>query len=259
MRGIIIIKFLLIYSSLFGQTMRINGTGRPTTINAPGKASSVNIIVAQPPIISPPFQVVIIGNSTIAAYLGQNEVGSYLFTPEEITAGCSYTSLAVPGHTILQQNGAWSGLSNKTSYEVALLQIGLNDMAPGESAATALARYQALIDDIRADAPDITIITCKMLPCRQRWIDLYGGTNGPIAYQKQLDMNDAMMGIGPNAITGMDATVSDHYDLLSDGSGNLDAAYDMGDHIHENNAGRQVIAGKWRQALEFLVYLPLTE
>jgi hypothetical protein len=84
-----------------------------------------------------------------------------------------------------------------------------------------------------------------MNPCKQRMIDLYGAVNGLVAYQKWLDMNEAIRGEGANALTGMDATVTGHTDAMNDGSGNLAAAYDIGDHIHENEAGRELVSVWW--------------
>ena len=70
-------------------------------------------------------------------------------------------------------------------------------------------------------------------------------------------MITAIKGNGSTPITGVDFRVSHHTSLLDDGSGNLAAIYDIGDHIHENNAGRQIIARVWRDSLAELELLEI--
>ena len=93
-----------------------------------------------------------------------------------------------------------------------------------------------------------------MIPCKQRLINVYGATNGLVSYNKWLAMNSAIM----NTVTGVDYRISRHCDLLNDGSGNLASVYDCGDRIHENNAGRKIIAGEFRKALNVLGLLTCT-
>lgn len=186
-----------------------------------------------------------IGDSTIAAYSGTTAVSAYVTKMVP-------TNIAVAGHTIAQQKSAWQALSAaiRASHEAVVMQIGLNDLGPAEAASVAIARLQDLVTTVRADvAAGCKVFVSQMLPCRARLISLYGGVNGPIAYQKWLDMNAAIAGSGTTPITGVDGRITAHVALLNDGSGNLDAAYDTGDGIHENNAGRQIIAAAWRDAI----------
>lgn len=132
------------------------------------------------------------------------------------------------------------------------MQVGLNDLAPTEAASVAVTRLQVLVNSIADDAPNARIVVATMTPCRARLIAVYGGTNGEKAYQKWLSMNDAIAGIGGGPITGVDARVTSHTDSLNDGSGNLAAAYDTGDGIHENNAAREIIAAAWQVAIDAL-------
>jgi lysophospholipase L1-like esterase len=78
---------------------------------------------------------------------------------------------------------------------------------------------------------------------------MYGATDGPGVYQQLLDINEAVIGGGSNPITGASVTVSSHYAAMTDGSDNLAAAYDTGDGIHPNLAGRQIVADAWEVAL----------
>jgi lysophospholipase L1-like esterase len=195
----------------------------------------------------------IIGDSTVAAYSGYSPVSQYVLY-SNASPIINFTTLATPGDTISQQKDRWLMLSSNTRAGMrwVVLQVGLNDTDYTESAATALARYQSLLDTIKADAPSARVYTSTMTPCKARLISLYGGSNGAIAYQKWLDMNDAMSGnsgSGYSAITGMYGVISSHTASLNDGSGNLAAAYDSGDGIHENNAGREIVGDAWSAKL----------
>lgn len=207
------------------------------------EASLEGWLRAKVPITSPFDNYGILGDSTVAAYLGQNAVSAYL--PYSLTS----TSTATPGDTIAQQQSRWSTdvtAAQKRRMHAVFVQVGLNDLDPAEAASVAIGRYQTMIDYVNSiKAATTKIIAGTMTPCRSRLITLYGSTNGPIAYQKWLDINSA---ITTKSITGIDFVASEHTALLSDGSGNLAAAYDTGDGIHENNAGRQIIAASWVKA-----------
>jgi lysophospholipase L1-like esterase len=154
-------------------------------------------------------------------------------------------STAAPSHTIVQQQSVWTNtlLSTiKKSARFVVIRVGLNDLGPPESAATALGRYQTLVNTVAADAPQARIYTATMTPCKARLITLLGAIAGATAYQKWLDMNEAISGGGGIPITGMYGVITAHTDQLNDGAGNLVAAYDEGDGIHPKNAGRRIIA-----------------
>lgn len=199
---------------------------------------------------------IVLGNSTIAAYAGQNDVSYYLVTHADTLNGMTVKSLAVPGASIAGQRTTFSSAIGTTKYDWIVIEVGLNDLDPAESAATALGRYQTLIDTVSTHQNTGGIIVLStMTPCKAQLITLYGETDGLVSYQKWLDMNDAIMGNGANAITGTDYQINSHTAALNDGSGNLDAAYDTGDHVHENNAGRIIIAAVWRAVLNQAGYL----
>ena len=187
-----------------------------------------------------------LGDSTVAAYLGQNAVIDYVGTAKQ------KRTLAVPGQTIAQQLLVWESAQFKESADWVVIQVGLNDLDPAEAASVAIARLQTVVTSVRRYSPSTCkVLIAQMTPCRARLIGLYGGVNGPIAYQKWLDMNDAIAGNGATPITGVDGRVTAHVALLNDGSGNLAAAYDI-DTIHENNAGREIIGQAWEDALTAL-------
>jgi hypothetical protein len=188
--------------------------------------------------------IIVIGDSTIDTYLNQNAVSWFL-------RGYSLvTDVSELAETIAQQKTRYEALAAgvKSGANYVFVQIGLNDLNPAESAATALTRYQGLIDSINTSSAFAKIVLGTMTPCKQRLIDLYGAVNGLVAYQKWIDMNEAIKGNGDNAITGMDATAYVHTSTLNDGSGNLKAEYEIVgtvDHIHENNEARLIIAQSW--------------
>lgn len=189
--------------------------------------------------------VAALGDSTVAAYLGGQELLS-------LAAGLVGKNLAVPGNTIAQQKAAWQALSApvKQSLQAVFIQIGLNDMTASEAASAAISRIQDLVATVRADvSATCKVYISKMIPCRQRFMDLFGATDGPISQQKWTDVNDAISGIGSFAITNVDGRITAHVPLMGDGAGNLAAPYDTGDHIHPNDAGRQINANAWRGQL----------
>lgn len=183
-------------------------------------------------------------------YLGQNGVNVYLLSLTDSLAQTIVYNDAVAGATINDQLTTWKADTRKSKYDFITVEIGLNDLDPSESAAIALGRYQILIDSINlVKKSTAVVVAATMTPCKTRLITVYGATNGLVAYQKWLDMNDAIMGNGANAITGVTYRVNSHTASLNDGAGNLAGAYDTGDGIHENNAGRLIIANAYRVPL----------
>lgn len=196
------------------------------------------------------------GDSTIASYLGQSAVASYLVLPADLSLGNSITDISVPGHTIAQQKSAWLALSDKNTYDYVIVQIGLNDVGFTESNATVIARLQDYINSINSNKKaSCKVIIGTMTPAKQRWIDLYGETNGATAQSQWIAINEAIKGNGSNPITGAASRVYEHTEAISDMYKNLAAPYDMGDHIHESNLARIVIANAHRKALNELFFL----
>ncbi len=203
--------------------------------------------------------VCVIGNSTEASYAGGAAVTDFLFTAAEQAMGFSYTSLAVPGHTIEQQLTAWQAqtTAQKMSYQAVIIRIGLNNLNPAISAATELAKIQGMVDTVRNQtAPGCKILLFTMTPCKQRLIDVYG-INGAASYAKWQAMNSGIL----NSITNTDLKYDAHRAALQNANGNLDSiyeAYTAYDHIHPNTAGRKIIAQHYRRALQKLRLLPQT-
>ncbi|HWJ25261.1 MAG TPA: SGNH/GDSL hydrolase family protein, partial [Flavisolibacter sp.] len=209
----------------------------------------------------------IAGNSTIADLPpgavdanSYNGIHRYVISKADSAVGRTIINNAIAGITIHQQDSVWLADANKSTYDWIIVEIGLNDLIYTESAATALARYQTFIDDINLyKKPGAKVIVSTMTPCKQRLLDLYGSTNGLISYQKWLDMNDAISGAATNRITGVDYRVTNHTLALNDGNDNLKPIYDIGDHVHESNAARELIALFSRYALNEVGYLQVTQ
>jgi len=197
----------------------------------------------------------LLGDSTVASYAGQNAVASYFLTAGDTRNGGTLTDRSVAGETIAQQSARWTADANKATYDWVVIQVGLNDLNPAESAATALGRYQTMVNTINSDKKTgAQIIAVTMTPCKERLTDLYGA-GGPTSYAKWQDMNTAISGGGASPIAGVTYHVTTHTTTLNDGSGNLAATYDTGDHIHENNAARAIIACEYRMVLAAAGYL----
>ena len=202
-------------------------TGRPVTEKAALKAYAI-------------------GDSTISAYLGQDTVISFIDTAR------TTDTVANPGNTIAQQLDAWN-LRGVRLGEVGwvVIQVGLNDLNPAESASAAITRLQSLVDAVRASDPAGVVLVSEMIRVRSKLIQLYGATDGEISYTKLLAINEAISGGGAQPITNVAGRVSSHIPLLDDGAGSLRVEY-QSDLIHPNNAGRAIIADAWADALQSL-------
>lgn len=203
-----------------------------------------------------PTKGVCIGNSTVAKYHGGESVATLLFTAEEEAAGFSCSSLAVPGHSINQQLEAWKNFKDRGDVDWIIVQIGLNDLDPSDPVDSTLNRYQQLIDNINLmKKSNAKVIVACMIPCRQRLINIY--KLGKVSFAKWKLVNNAIMGKVKKMITGVDYRIDGYVTVLGDTNNNLRPEFQTVkvDHIHENTAGRMVIAGFWRLALAKFKFL----
>lgn len=174
-----------------------------------------------------------LGDSTMAAFSGSYPTTDYIDSVSKKLA------LAVPNETTVQQMNRFIADVRNQDADYIVMQLGLNDLNPAESAATAIARLQDLVDNARSYSSVATkIFISQMTPCRSRLISVYGPVDGVTAYNKWVSMNEAIAGNGGTPITGVDGRITSHATSMNDGSGNLLGTYDSGDGIHPNNAGR---------------------
>lgn len=207
---------------------------------------------------SAPLAAVVSGDSTVAEY-PVGEVDSIA----SLVDGLAATDISVPGHTIDSQKAAWIALGSYGAFRAVIVQVGLNDITGSGTAAAAIGRLQAFINQIKADAPTAKVIVSQMVPAAKRWYDLYGLSGGAIAQQQWSDLNTAIAGGGLTPITGVDGRVTAHVPLLAEtrdltvgGSTfsqanclNLIFESSYNDGIHENDAARVIIAAAWRDVL----------
>lgn len=201
---------------------------------------------------------VILGNSTIASYLGTTSVRDLLMTACDSIAGSTCASLAVPGHTIQQQQTAWLADANKATYDWIIVEVGLNNLDTTTATATIIGYYQTLIDTINFGKKiGAKVICAQMTPCKQRLVNLYGSIQGANVYAKWIALNNAIAGNSADSIEGVDYRITNNQYALNDGYGNLSYYYQSSalDGLHENNAGRRVIASTYRKALNELGFL----
>jgi len=192
-----------------------------------------------------------IGDSTTAAYVGQQSIGTFLLSSANSLVGSTVQVNAVPGHTINQQKAVWEADPNRSNYDWIFIMIGLNDVGYTETDAAVLARYQALVNSVNASKKaSARVFLGTMTPAKARYTFLFGGSNGATAYTQWLNMNAAVMGSGANAITNVDGRISWHTDFLNDGAGNLASIYDTGDQIHETDSARRIIAAAFGSVLQ---------
>jgi lysophospholipase L1-like esterase len=186
-----------------------------------------------------------LGDSTVADY-------TYPGLVDLVSTVRVIVDIATPGDTIAGQKSKWLAQTiDPALVGWVVVQIGLNDMNPTDgTTASKIAELQDLITTIRGEiGATKKLLIAKMLPCKQRYIDVYGATNGGLAQQRWVAINAAIAGEGATPITGVDGRITSHVPFMDDGAGNLIVTYNTGDNIHPNLAGRQLMANKWKEAL----------
>lgn len=195
-------------------------------------------------------EFVMIGDSTMA---GNGVVftpsSSDVYTVIERWTRDGIFSLATSGHTIELQTIYWDdrpAWMTDTNVKVAVVQLGINNIIlQADSAATVITKLQGFVDHIKATGPaGMKIVLMKLLP------------TGLVNQGTWATINEAIMGGGSTPITGVDVRVGDASDALYDGAGNIKEALSMGDNLHPNTGGRQIVSRYIRDALVTLGLLP---
>jgi len=176
-----------------------------------------------------------IGDSTVAEYLGGSAIATFFDNMD---------SVAFAGDNINQQLTRFNAYPNKSSLDYAVIQVGLNDMNFANSLNDITARYQNLVNVV-SQYCDV-YVSC-MIPCKARWILMYGATNGAISQDLWIGLNNWIMNNCVNVV----GRISSHVALLDDGNGNLNPIYEASnDKIHTNNAGRLINANSWKSVIQ---------
>lgn len=209
--------------------------------------AALNYILGTPSVRTP-YKGVALGNSIVAAYNETNSITHYLFTEDDYAFGYDIYNQAVPGNTIGQQQVIFEADTNKSTYDFAIIQVGVNNLANSNSIGDIISEYQGLVDSIKTNGKaGVKVILSTMTPCKQRLDEI------SYSYTNWLLLNEAIRGAGSTPITNVDGVCSIHTVLMNDGSGNLKFMYEgaANDHIHPNNAAKQLIAVQsWRPGLQ---------
>lgn len=177
------------------------------------------------------LSILFLGDSTMGNHA--SGIGQYAIF-NQYTQFATY-NIATSGETINQQKARWDAITSeqKLLFDYVLVQIGWNDLA--NSSAVFLGYYQALIDDINEGIkPTCKVVVSAMTPG-------FGYSTNEDVRTKILYCNTAILGGGATPITGFDYANELNNTLLADPVNYLAPAYDSGDHLHPNLAGRMVI------------------
>lgn len=193
----------------------------------------------------------IIGDSIVAARGVQAPIGADLFTAAQHRAGRKCFSLAMPAATVADQQTALNASAYVSDAVLAaavrwvVIQCGVNSVLTDVSAATTIAALQTMVTGLATQFPNASIVISEMTPCAS-YTDMTSPRETVFAA-----VNAAIRGEGGSPITGVAARVSSHVALLADGV-NLAAAYDSGDGLHPNDAGRLINADAIKATLQGL-------
>jgi hypothetical protein len=140
----------------------------------------------------------------------------------------TYMDVAIGGEGITQQKARLLNVLNDHT-RVCIIMIGLNDVTM--TTPVLIATYQDLIDTVRGIiGASNKIMIATLIPCNLS------------ADQQYIDLNEAIRGNGATPISGVDARIDTTATAMNAGDGTLAVAYDSGDGLHQNAAGRQIIA-----------------
>ncbi len=140
--------------------------------------------------------------------------------------------------------------SNKLGIDGVSIMIGLNNcVTVAEMTATqTLDAIQDYVDTIRGGIkPSAKIVVALMTPAAERWAAI--DANPAACQQRWEDINE---GIATGYITGVNGIVTSHVPILGDVNYNLKPEYESvdNDHIHTNNAGREVCITALRAVID---------
>ena len=137
-----------------------------------------------------------------------------------------------PGWSISQISEQVAGWLQTYQPDVILLHIGTNDMRSGATAPYAYARLSALLDKIRAEAPNAQVFVAKITGT---------GTepNRPL-WKSRIDRYDAQ-------VPAVVAAKGSNFHLVNQSS---ISGIEMNDIVHPNAFGYSKMAWKWYRALE---------
>lgn len=194
-------------------------------------------------------EFVVLGDSIVGALSNYALTPSYIYTASEARTRAGIVDIAVPGNKVNDQIANWNASSysgsNGDGLKVAIVMVGINDIAAGTSAATIEGYLQTLVNTLKADHPSMKVILCTLTPAKRQLDTINVGY-----YSVWQTLNtDIRAGV----VTGTDLLSDSARAATEDGTtGNLYGPYDKGDGIHPDNPGRQAIGEAWRGDLQSL-------
>lgn len=200
-------------------------------------------------LLSPEF--LMLGDSISTGYKFGHAPAAWLYTNNPARKSKPGAAvLGIAGAHIADQLATFqaSEFYGVSSVKAVFIQVGINDVwqVVYTTVAAFVAAYQALVDQVRTAFPGAKIYGLELAPCKAF---LAANAGYPATYVMWQGVNQAIGGGGGTPVTGLDRVISSHVAALNDGSDNLAAAYDIGDGLHPNEPGRQVIGLAIRAAL----------
>ena len=164
-------------------------------------------------------------------------------------------NLAVGSTDMAYGLGRWNALSpaRKASFDYVFIAGYNNNLNAVTTVAIYIATAQGIVDQVRADNPTCKIIMSTCVPVYAYWINTVypGDVPSQVAYHNNwLGVNQALQGLGPTPITGVQGCAIEHTAYLNDGTDSLKTIYMAGsgtDRLHPNGAGEDVIADSWKK------------
>lgn len=187
------------------------------------------------------MKILLIGDSIVAS-LVTNGVAILQ------AGGHTVTSIAVAGNTTADQLAAWqaSPVRGDATYDVGVIQVGINDIRTAVALATTLSNFATLINDIRANNPTLKIILGLMLPARTA-VDVIGSYAS-----KYQPIQAAILAAGTGLdIPAVDRIMTSANAAFNDGTDAMNE-YDSGDHLHPSVGGNRLNAVEFRANINAL-------
>jgi hypothetical protein len=190
--------------------------------------------------------IIILGDSTIDGSTYASDVSALL------NDGSQYeiSDLSLWGDRCSGQKTKYEALGTliKRDADYVFIQIGLNDIwVSGETYTDPQTRYQDLITTISsASGVRTKIVGSCVLKCKG-FTDTHAD---PLAWTKLVALNADILA---KTFIGLDLSTNVASETLSDAAGYLKSEYELfdpEDHVHENNAGREIIANSWKLLIE---------
>ncbi len=138
------------------------------------------------------------------------------------------------GARVAEAGAAAMPVVREQQPDVALIHLGSNDLGQFLPPADAAADLEALISDLQAAQPTLTILVAQIIPCSQPGL-CFREEVRPVFHEL----------VGSFAALSTDTSAVMVVDMYSD--------FDIGwlpDHFHPNDQGNQFIASQWMKAMD---------